>query len=511
MRIKYFINYDLDISDSSLQYMKWEELVERIISFYNTTYRFSIEEPTAHEIHSRIMRRDNFLISLFNQEKIIDLRPFYFMNPILSESLLWNLRLIIKNMFTNFRLNNMVNYPNQLRNYILFLGIVNLVLSPFIFLFVIMRGIFKYAAMIHKSNTSFIVERRWTKLAEWRFRDFNELPHQFQFRMNQAYKPANDYVIQFPNYILSILSKIIVSFTSSYAALLIILLFILKENSTSDKIGVDYYTFGFNPIAFLSALLIIWTVSRGFVIEKNSNFNPNKYMIEIAQYTHHFPKDWRNMAHTKEVFDKFTNFFQPTYMEFIQELLSIFTTPFILIFILSRKAKKISDFMNQIAAHDEKMGDVCGLATFDFNKFETSSVQATFLSPSNELKVHIPQESMNKMERSFLRFKVEYPKSKLGTEKIKELEKSILERSIPSSNETTPIHNSIHNSFNSIQNNNNFNNNYTLDQSINKTNNLVHPVDVQAKYENLPEVIKYTELLQSHQSLPHSSMMMSRF
>ena len=49
----------------------------------------------------------------------------------------------------------------------------------------------------HK-NPSSIGSRQFTQLARWKFREFNELPHLFQQRINRAYPVADTYVNQFP-------------------------------------------------------------------------------------------------------------------------------------------------------------------------------------------------------------------------------------------------------------------------------------------------------------------------
>ena len=49
----------------------------------------------------------------------------------------------------------------------------------------------------HK-NPSTIGSRAYSPFARWKFREFNELPHLFQKRLNQSYLIANRYIDQFP-------------------------------------------------------------------------------------------------------------------------------------------------------------------------------------------------------------------------------------------------------------------------------------------------------------------------
>lgn len=49
----------------------------------------------------------------------------------------------------------------------------------------------------HK-NPSSIGGRTYTPFAKWKFREFNELPHLFQTRLDSSYPIAKKYIDQFP-------------------------------------------------------------------------------------------------------------------------------------------------------------------------------------------------------------------------------------------------------------------------------------------------------------------------
>jgi autophagy-related protein 9 len=58
----------------------------------------------------------------------------------------------------------------------------------------------------HK-NPSSIGSRRYTLYAQWKFREFNELPHLFARRLDESYPTANVYIAQFPNEKLALLMR----------------------------------------------------------------------------------------------------------------------------------------------------------------------------------------------------------------------------------------------------------------------------------------------------------------
>lgn len=96
------------------------------------------------------------------------------------------------------------------------MGILNAIFAPFIVLYLIMYSFFRYfevydphdlsCAIIdsalsqeYKNNPSNIGGRRYTPFAQWKFREFNELPHLFKRRLNESYLSATMYIGQFPN------------------------------------------------------------------------------------------------------------------------------------------------------------------------------------------------------------------------------------------------------------------------------------------------------------------------
>ena len=56
-------------------------------------------------------------------------------------------------------------------------------------------------------NPSSISGRTYTPFAQWKFREFNELPHLFDRRLKESYPIANMYMNQFPNDKLAIIMK----------------------------------------------------------------------------------------------------------------------------------------------------------------------------------------------------------------------------------------------------------------------------------------------------------------
>ena len=97
------------------------------------------------------------------------------------------------------------------------MGSLHAVLAPFVILYLLFYSFFRYFEVsppkyslkigrppslmlqeYHKNPAS-LGMRNYTQLARWKFREFNELPHNFNQRLNRSHPLAEAYLNQFPN------------------------------------------------------------------------------------------------------------------------------------------------------------------------------------------------------------------------------------------------------------------------------------------------------------------------
>jgi len=101
---------------------------------------------------------------------------------------------------------------SRLKRRFVFMGILNAIFAPFIVVYLLMYSFFRYfevgqaalspaeltAAQEYHKNPSSIGGRQYTLYAQWKFRQFNELPHLFERRLDRSYPTAKEYIDQFP-------------------------------------------------------------------------------------------------------------------------------------------------------------------------------------------------------------------------------------------------------------------------------------------------------------------------
>lgn len=321
----------------------------------------------------RIMRRENYLVAMINKD-IIDLTvqvpclgnctlPF-------TKSLEWNFHFIVLNwMFSDqFELRRVfMHNPEALVSRFKWFGVLNLCLMPFILPFLVVYFVFKHAEEF-QSKRDYLGPRKWSPLALWRFREFNELPHVLERRINGSYEPANMYQRQFPSPTLSALARC-VSYVSGALVSVLLLLALVDESlllhiPLGDK-NLLWYT------AVFSAAL---AVSRSLIPEpEDAMFDPEGAMRVLVAYTHYMPNSWRHRCNTYDVRDEFLTLFRFRVELFVQEILGVFLAPYVLIKVMPRSAGKIIDFVSRVTVTVPGVGDVCGYSLFDLKKFGQSN------------------------------------------------------------------------------------------------------------------------------------------
>lgn len=147
----------------------------------------------------------------------------------------------------------------------------------------------------HK-NPSSIGSRQFTPLARWQFREFNELPHLFQQRLNRAHPISSQYINQFPKEKTALLSNFVAFLAGSFAAVLILFSIIDPDAFLHFEI-----TPGRTVLFYIGVTGTILAVARGMVPDENRVVDPEELMKAIVEETHYLPVEWRGKLHSATV------------------------------------------------------------------------------------------------------------------------------------------------------------------------------------------------------------------
>ncbi|KAI7735119.1 hypothetical protein M8C21_003160 [Ambrosia artemisiifolia] len=336
---QFYIN-SLGVTDNEMQTMPWASILEKVVRIQESQQLCVVKDLSAHDIVMRLMRKENYLIGMLNK------------------------------------------------------GVLAFPISSWI------PGA---GPTVKKDANGTRYCLTLTKTLEWTLNwcilhsMFDRLvDHLFKHRINSSVTHASDYLKQFPSPVLSIIAKFVSFVFGGFAAILIIIAF-LEESLLEGHI------FGRNLFWYTAVFGAITAISRALVSDELLVLDPHGTMSLTVQHTHYMPKKWRRKENTEFVRVEFETLFQYTGKMLLEEMASIFLTPFLLIFVVPERVDDILQFIADFTVDVEGVGHVCSFSVFDFKKHGNSK----YASPHNSSSTY--RSSQGKMEKSFLSFQSSYP------------------------------------------------------------------------------------------------------
>ena len=282
-------------------------------------------------------------------------------------------------------------YASNLRKRVRIFGLINLILSPFLFIFVLAYSIFRYVEEI-RNHPFLLGSREWTRHSLWKFREFNELPHIFQRRIFQSIEPARRYVSHFPSPILGVISRFLVFVGGAGAAILLILGCLNQDLLLLGTLG------GKTLIFYLGLCGGLVAVARNFLMPDVILPDEAKDLEAVSLHTHYNPKTWRDpraLAVREEVATMFTY----SVKLYVKELFSILVVPWIFLYSLPASIEPLLDFFQRHTIEVSGLGRICEFG--DFTRFGAMAKSAG--RPS------LHRTHQGKLEKSMINFSVHHP------------------------------------------------------------------------------------------------------
>lgn len=407
-----FYRHLLGISDDlELMTISWSTIVERLMKLkdYNSLTSSNPNLPphyvndlnskvrlNAHDIANRIMRKENYMIALINKEVLDLLIPtpsiltsIVSRHSVLTRTLEWNLKLCIDNFV--FNENGQINQnilkessrnqlSQELSSRFKMAAIINLVLCPFIVFYFVLLNFFRYFNEYKTNPSSLVGLRQYTPWAEWKLREFNELPHFFIKRLHLSIGPANTYINQFPGgYLINNLMTLANFVSGAFLAVLVVMALLFEDeehNFWSFEITENKST-----LFYISIFGTLWALTSGSLVSTVTNsaenlnsqgvsffYDPEASLRYVSQFTHYLPSSWNGRLHALEVKKEFCELYSLKIIIIFNEILSVILTPFVLWFKISYSSSAIIDFFREYSIHVDGLGHVCYFAMFNFEE-----------------------------------------------------------------------------------------------------------------------------------------------
>jgi len=447
--IRAFYAQALDIKPNDLPNMTWHEVQQRLLGAQRT-HHLCIHKSnlTELDIHNRLLRFKNYEVAMVNKGLLpprihlpfigdlifftngfkFNLRLILFWGPYSPFDQRWHLRQEYKIHSQREKL------AQQLSKFILLYGIVNLLLSPFIFIWQVLNLFYGYTELVRR-EPGVLGSRRWSNYGRMYLRHFNELDHSLNQRLSRGYKPAMSYMNSFVNYSVVEAAKFF-SFTTGAILAVLIILTVYDE----DVLNVEHM------LTVMTGLGVLIGVCRSLIPDEHTVYDPEQMLQLVLAQVHYQPDSWKDHAHTDYVQAEFGQIFQLKYVYFLEELLSAFVTPIVLCVHLRRKSLQIIDFLRNFTVDVQGVGDVCSFAQLDVAKHGDMK----WFAPMNPKTTPIADAGMTndgKLELSLMHFHHTNPNWQMPKQCEVYLEK-IQERAL----ENLPTSSILQQSMNEMQN-----------------------------------------------------------
>eukprot|EP01087_Luapelamoeba_hula_P009645 TRINITY_DN250_c0_g3_i2.p1 TRINITY_DN250_c0_g3~~TRINITY_DN250_c0_g3_i2.p1 ORF type:complete len:488 (+),score=30.80 TRINITY_DN250_c0_g3_i2:521-1984(+) len=389
--------------------MEWSGIVEKLIR----VPRLCIvkDQLTPLDVTNCIMRRENYLIALFNMNIVAFRLPLPFFNryTVFTKTLEWSMDLVISScVFKSSILSPDVLHPDKkeavaarLRWRFRALGVLSLIFCPFVLAFLLLYLFFRYGEEIKNRPSNTLGSRQWSPLAKWKFREFNELPHAFEARMTGSEDVAEHYVTQFQSHVLTILARLGSFVLGSIVAVLIVAAIV------DDDILTTSHIFHKSLLWYLGMFGTGLALLRGLIPKEGEVVNPKLNLDAVVTHTHYKPDNWVGEEGTWKVLAEFCELYEYKALVFLRELASILLAPLILIFSLGsyQVPRDIVDFFQNATTNVEGIGPMCSCADFDsgFAKHGSAAWGASRGGGCTLKSQH------GKMEKSFVNFVAHNP------------------------------------------------------------------------------------------------------
>lgn len=396
IKYNYYFSIALQVDINNIIVFTWNDIINKMIKYDNSLNH--------HIIISNIMKYDNYMVALVNQD-ILNVRKTYY-----SNYFEWMIRFCIINRLFNGSTLDMIFIKDVklIKRNMKILGIITLVLSPFIFIITGVYYIVKCTADFYTKKTYF-GPKDWSNYAKWKFREFNELEHIFNKRMFLSHKYAYEYESRFTSNLIQIFVNFI---TLILGTLITVLLFITFFD---ERIMLYLKIYDRNLLWYIAVLTGIIAVCRMLLTDDKHKEKTHEELLDnVVKYTHYYSESWKTVNNNIIILNEFHQLYNYTLASIFRELLGIFIAPLLMIYKINKRVPVILSFIENSTSYNEKIGHICKYSDFELSRnghtYYNVDVNESVLvddDPSDE-RILTSSCKNNKLKQSILNFNNNY-------------------------------------------------------------------------------------------------------
>lgn len=405
-RMHDFYAHALGIANQDIQTVSWVRVVDGLVKLHNENIYTADQTPavkkyvrpgkaqqriSAETVANRLMRQDNYYVAMYNKDIFDFVLPLPFIGPrhFYSKSLEWCIDFCLTNFIFDEQgsirpfcldVRNRAALVQALRVRLQFAALASVVMAPFTIVRFCIMFFFRYYTEFTR-NPAKASARSFTPFAEWKIREFNELDHLFERRLRQAYQPANQYLRQFPKDKVDQFCRFLAFVSGAVAAILTLATLFDPELFLGFEI-----TPGRTAVFWLTLAVGVFGFAQGQLPDEDEVHDPVLHLRAVLYFTHYVPGHWKDRLHSTEVRSEFSAMYQVKILIFVEEILSLIVTPWILLRNASMRSERIIDFFREQTVHVEGIGNQCNFAVFGFKKDPNVADPTTVLEEPDGLR-----------------------------------------------------------------------------------------------------------------------------
>jgi autophagy-related protein 9 len=276
--------------------------------------------------------------------------------------------------------------PAGLKRRFILCGVVHAIFLPFVLFFLTLHFGFQNA-YDWKSTKKYLGPREWSLYSRWLFREFNELPHSFERRLAPSYQATEDYLKLFGSSgTTAALGRVLVFMSGSVGAVLFLFAAI------NDAILLHVKIADWNLLWYAGVVGVVYSVGKSMVPSDESSVHPRSIrnllaetdaaLQNVATHTHYYLESWKGRGSDPATLATITPMFKFKANLFAMEVLSVVVAPYILCVSLAQSSERICEFVVSVKEEIVGAGEVCGFATFDFDKYADEAWEGKTMGPA---------------------------------------------------------------------------------------------------------------------------------
>lgn len=373
----------LGLDHCEVQSIDWPELAQQLLGHAAASSPdYSRPEPplTVDDLALCIAREDNYLIGLI---AVGALRPRLRPGgaPFMPLSLFWNIE---------FALDYSVGHPHEpwgsvarrLRVVFRALAVANLVFAPVILLCRVVHAVMWHGERVRR-HPHRLAARQWSPVARWRFRRYNELPHQLEARLGRGRAAAMAYTQGFRDHVVEALARGAVAIAGGFVAITVLLTAIFDEEYLGLELTPD------RSVAFWAAVAgtVVTIAAAQMPDDDATEMSLPERLVQVAEHVD-LPPRWHTTPAAPATRHEVVQVFPYKLNVLFDELVAAICNPWMLGVILPAQAQAIAGFYADTMRLHTVAGHCCALALPDASAVDLLQ-QTVVLDPDEHgLKLH---------------------------------------------------------------------------------------------------------------------------